>query len=334
MSETILVTGATGLAGANICKLLIERGDHVRALARPGADTDPLVSLGVEIVSGDITNPDDVLRAATGADAAIHSAALLGGASQNLPDFEAVNVQGTKHVLDAAEALGMRRVVAVSTGTFFDTAGGLDREDAPVMKKPSSDPYTITKMAAFQDAMARATAGQDVVTTHPGAIFGPSPVASNALGRTSFNRVLMSALRGRITRYLTFPVSWVFSEDIARGCILALDCGVAGERYMLDGRSEDIVSTAEACNRICALAGVDHRVEDVAPSDDPELLEVFGPTLMAIALELASTRQPRGDLKESKTYRRLGYDPIGLDEGLRRTTEWLVDIGRVDLQKG
>lgn len=334
MSETILITGATGLAGANICKLLIERGDHVRALARPGADTDPLVSLGVEIVSGDITNPDDVLRAATGADAAIHSAALLGGASQNLPDFEAVNVQGTKHVLDAAEALGMRRVVAVSTGTFFDTAGGLDREDAPVMKKPSSDPYTITKMAAFQDAMARATAGQDVVTTHPGAIFGPSPVASNALGRTSFNRVLMSALRGRITRYLTFPVSWVFSEDIARGCILALDCGVAGERYMLDGRSEDIVSTAEACNRICALAGVDHRVEDVAPSDDPELLEVFGPTLMAIALELASTRQPRGDLKESKTYRRLGYDPIGLDEGLRRTTEWLVDIGRVDLQKG
>ena len=334
MSETILVTGATGLAGANICKLLIERGDHVRALARPAADTDPLVSLGVEIVSGDVTNADDVLRAATGADAAIHSAALLGGASQNLPDFEAVNVQGTKHVLDAAGALGMRRVVAVSTGTFFDTAGGLDREDAPVMKKPSSDPYTITKMAAFQDAMARAAAGQDVVTTHPGAIFGPSPVASNALGRTSFNRVLMSALRERITRYLTFPVSWVFSEDIARGCILALDRGVAGERYMLDGRSEDIVSTAEACNRICALSGVDYRVEDVAPSDDPELLEVFGPTLMAIALELASTRQPRGDLKESKTFRRLGYDPIGLDEGLRRTAEWLVDIGRVDLNKG
>ena len=71
MSETILVTGATGLAGANICKLLIERGDHVRALARPGADTDPLVSLGVEIVPGDVTSADDVLLAATGADAAI-----------------------------------------------------------------------------------------------------------------------------------------------------------------------------------------------------------------------------------------------------------------------
>jgi len=329
MSETIFVTGATGLAGANICKLLIQRGDTVRALARPSADVEPLVALGIEICRGDVTDADDVRRAATGADAAIHCAALLGGASQNLPDFEAVNVQGTKHVLDAAEALGMRRVVALSTGTFFDTAGGLEREDAPVMKDPSPDPYTITKMAAFQDAMGRAAAGQDVVTTHPGAIFGPSPVASNALGRTSFNRVLLSALRKRIERYLTFPVSWVFADDIARGCILALDRGVSGERYMLDGRPEDVVSTAEACNRICALAGIDHHVEDVAPSDDPDLLAVFGPTLVAIAFKLASGPAPRRDLAESKTYKRLGYDPISLDEGLRRTAEWLVDTGSV-----
>ena len=330
MSQTVFVTGATGLAGANICKLLIERGDAVRALARPGADTGPLAALGVDVVTGDVTDTADVRRAATGADAAIHCAALLGGASQNLPDFDAVNVQGTKHVLDAAVALGLRRVVAVSTGTFFDTAGGLDREDAPVTKEPSSDPYTITKMAAFQDAMARAAAGQDVVTTHPGAIFGPSPVASNALGRTSFNRVLLSALRGRITRYLTFPVSWVFADDIARGCILALDRGVSGERYMLDGRPEDVVSTAVACNRICALAGLDHRVEDIAPSDDPELAEVFGPTLVAIAFKLAAAPSPRRALAESKTYKRLGYDPIGLDDGLRTTTAWLREIGKID----
>jgi nucleoside-diphosphate-sugar epimerase len=330
MSETVFVTGATGLAGANVCKLLVERGDRVRALARASADTEPLVALGVEITSGDVTDADDVRRAATGADSAIHCAALLGGASQNLPDFEAVNVQGTKYVLDVAESLGMRRVVAVSTGTFFDTAGGLDREDAPVMREPSSDPYTITKMAAFQDAMARAAAGQDVVTTHPGAIFGPSPVASNALGRTSFNRVLLSALRQRVTQYLTFPVSWVFADDIARGCILALDRGVSGERYMLDGRPEDVVSTAEACNRICALAGIDHRVQDVAPSDDPELLAVFGPTLIAIAFKLQSVQTPRRNLTESKTYKRLGYEPISLDEGLQRTAEWLREIGRIE----
>ena len=91
------------------------------------------------------------------------------------------------------------------------------------------------------------------------------------------------------------------------------------------------MSTAEACNRICALAGIDHRVVDVAPSDDPELLAVFGPTLMAIAFKLASVETPRRPLAESKTCKRLGYDPISLDDGLRRTAEWLLEIGGVDV---
>ncbi len=302
----------------------------MRALARASADTAPLAALGVEVVTGDVTEPAEVRRAAEGCDAAIHCAALLGGASQNLADFEAVNTLGTKHVLDAAESVGLGRVVAVSTGTFFDTAGGLDREDAPVSTVTSDDPYTITKRAAFLDVMARADRGMDVVSTHPGAIFGPSPVASNALGMTSFNRVLLSALRRRIERYLTFPVSWVFADDIARGCILALDKGVAGERYMLDGQPEDVVSIAVACNRLCQLAGLDHHVEDVPPSDDPALLEVFGPTLIAIAKKAAASGPPRRALADTKTYKRLGYDPISLDEGLTRTTAWLRELGKID----
>jgi dihydroflavonol-4-reductase len=329
MTQTVLVTGATGLAGANVCKLLTERGDQVRALARPAADTDPLAAMGVGLVTGDITDADDVLRAAKGSDAVIHCAALLGGASQNMADFEAVNVGGSRNVLDAAERLDLGRVVAVSTGTFFDTGTGLDREDAPVSLEPSDDPYTVTKMAAFLDAMARAERGLDVVSTHPGAIFGPSPVASNALGTTSFNRVLMSALRQRIERYLTFPVSWVFAEDIARGCLLALDRGVAGERYMLDGQPEDVVSIATACNRICELAGIEHHVVEVQPSDDPEVLKVFGPTLVAIAAKAAAASPMRRPLAETKTFQRLGYDPIGLDEGLEATTRWLREIGRI-----
>ena len=74
---------------------------------------------------------------------------------------------------------------------------------------------------------------------------------------------------------------------------------------------------------ICELAGIDHRVEDIAPSDDPELARVFGPTLVAIAAKAASDRAARRSLPESKTYKRLGYDPISLDEGLRATMDWL-----------
>jgi nucleoside-diphosphate-sugar epimerase len=121
----------------------------------------------------------------------------------------------------------------------------------------------------------------------------------------------------------------VFAEDIARGCILALDKGVAGERYMLDGRPDDVVSIANASTRMCRLAGLDHEVVDVDPSDDPELAEVFGPTLVAIAKKAAKETPERKRLEDSKTYKRLGYNPIGLDEGLTRTLEWFRAVGKL-----
>jgi len=326
--NTVLVTGATGLTGSNVCKQLVARGDRVRALVRASSAAEPLAAMGVELVVGDITEAASVRKAAEGCDAAIHTAALLGGASQDLADFEAVNFDGTRHVLDAAAALQMRRVVALSTGTFFDTRGDGPLEEAPIAENPSDDPYTVTKLAAFQEARARAAAGQDVVTCHPGAIYGPGPVPKRALARTSFNRVLLAGLQGKLTRYLSFPVTWVFCDDVARGSIAALDRGVSGERYMLDGRPQDVSSIAECCNRVCEIAGLSHRVEDVEVSDDPALLEEFGPTLVAIA------KNERGDparrSTDTPTSRRLGYRPTPINDGLVALVAWLRQLGRID----
>jgi len=324
----ILVTGATGLTGSNVCKQLVERGDRVRALVRDPAAAEELAAMGVERVAGDVTDAQSVRKAAEGCEAAIHTAALLGGASQDLEAFRAVNFDGTRHVLDAAAEVGMRRVVALSTGTFFDTSGGGPLEEAPIAEEPGDDPYTVTKLAAFREAHARAAAGQDVVTCHPGAIYGPGPVTRRALARTSFNRVLQAALQGKLTRYLRFPVTWVFADDVARGSIAALDHGVSGERYMLDGRPEDVLSTAECCNKACAIAGLPHRLEDVEVSDDPALLQEFGPTLVAIA------KKQRGDparrSADTPTSRRLGYRPTSLDAGLEALVAWLRELGRID----
>jgi nucleoside-diphosphate-sugar epimerase len=98
---------------------------------------------------------------------------------------------------------------------------------------------------------------------------------------------------------------------------------------MLDGRPEDVVSTANACTRIGRLVGLDRDVVDVDPSDDPELLKVFGPTLVAIAEKAARQTPERKNLEDSKTYKRLGYSPISLDEGLATTLEWFRAVGKV-----
>jgi dihydroflavonol-4-reductase len=329
MSEVVFVTGGTGLAGANVCEQLIHRGDAVRALVRNPSDAAALTAIGVEVVQGDISDIDDVLRASKGSDAVIHCAALLGGASQDMADFHAVNAVGTTNVLDAASAHGMRRVVALSTATFIDLTNDLPFEEAPVLEDPPDDPYTVTKLAAFREAHARAAAGEDILTCHPGAIYGPGLVAARALHRTSFNRVLLAGLRGRLTAYLAFPVTWVAAHDVAAGSIAALDRGAAGERYLLIGRPEDTISTAAGCNLACEIAGVDHRVEDLDYRSDPEALtEAFGPTLMAIAAAAArDVRPPRSE--DNQTSRRLGYAPMSMNDGLGLLIPWLRQLGRL-----
>jgi dihydroflavonol-4-reductase len=329
MASTIFVTGATGQTGANVCEQLIERGDQVRALVRDPEAATALAEIGVELVKGDISDADDVLRAAKGAEAAIHCAALLGGASQDLDDFKAVNLVGTTNVLDAGKAHGMRRVVALSTATFLDLGSGLDFEEAPVLQNPPKDPYTVTKLAAFLEAHQRAAAGDDVLTCHPGAIYGPGLVVERALHRTSFNRVLLAGMRGKIKRYLAFPVTWVAGADVAKGSIAALDKGVAGERYLLVGRPEDTFSTAGGINCAYEVAGIDHRVEDLDYRTDPETLTAeFGPTLMAIAKAAArSERKPR--TTNNLTTRRLDYSPMSFDDGLRLLISWLRTLGKL-----
>ena len=162
-----------------------------------------------------------------------------------------------------------------------------------------------------------------------GAIYGPGLVAERALHRTSFNRVLLAGMRGRIKALSGVSGDLGGGAGRRHGSIAALDRGVAGERYLLVGRPEDTVSTAAGCNRACEIAGVDHRVEDLDYRSDPDALTAeFGPTLMAIAEAAANNvRMPRSG--DNPTSRRLGYQPMSLDEGLDLLIPWLRELGRL-----
>jgi nucleoside-diphosphate-sugar epimerase len=97
---SVLVTGASGLVGANVCRLLIERGHTARALVRSRSGTEPLAAMGAELADGDVTDADSLRRAASGMDAVVHSAALIGGPGQDRDAVWQVNALGTRSVLD------------------------------------------------------------------------------------------------------------------------------------------------------------------------------------------------------------------------------------------
>jgi len=320
----VLVTGGTGLIGSNVCLRLVEDRVPVRALVRPGSDADELAAIGVELVRGDVTDKASLVAAAEGCDAVIHSAALLGGAGQDLRAQERTNRDGAFNVLDAGEAVGAR-VVALGSTPYLDHRRTLT-EESPVAETWADDPYTVTKGAAYVEAKRRwAERGADIVAVIPGATFGPGLVQSRALGPTSFNRTLRAGINGRIDTYLSYPAPWVLAADVAAACVAAASVGVAGRTYLAFG-AEDAQSTASWLNVGCEVAGVAHRVADlVLDANRPVeqgVVDRFGATQVALARR--SFPEPWFDA--SRTRRELRIRPRALRDAMVETVEWLRSL--------
>jgi nucleoside-diphosphate-sugar epimerase len=321
--DAVMITGGTGLIGSNVCKLLAAQGRRVRALVRPGSETEPLAALGVELVFGDITTREDVARAAEGMTAVINSAALLGGPGQDMAASQATNHVGSVYCYDAAEAAGAR-VVEIATTTFLRHDKPLNEHPELVDKVPD-DAYSVSKAAAFRDGQERAAQGQDLLFVIPGGAFGPSPCPQRAMGSTSFNRLVSAGIRGRVGDYVAYPVPWVRAEDVASVVVASLDQGLAGEAYLAFGQ-EDAMTTAAFLNVACEVAGVEHRVSEVTiDPGDPDAVERYGTTLV----ELAQRRYPVPWFDNSYTCERLGYRPVSLRDAMGETVDWLRSIGRI-----
>jgi dihydroflavonol-4-reductase len=321
---TYLVTGGTGLIGSNICRLLLQAGDQVRAMVRPGSDYQPLAALGVAPYEGDITSSDDVLRSADGCDAIINSAAVLGGAEQQLEEQRATNVDGASHVFDAGARHGVR-VVTLSTTTFFRHDTSLT-EASPMATAWSDDPYTVTKGTAYAEAMRRVDEeGQDIVVVVPGGTFGPGVSVTRSMSPTSFNRAVRGAINGKIAEYVSYPVPWVYAEDVAACSIAAAKEGLPGHKYLAFG-AEDAQSTAAFLNVACAAAGVPQRVVDVVIDPaDREALGKYGATLV----DLAQRVFPVPWFDNTLTRRSLGYAPRPLGDAMAVTVDWLRANGQI-----
>jgi dihydroflavonol-4-reductase len=319
--STVFLTGATGMIGSNIAEQLVEQGDAVRALVREGSDAGPLEAMGVDVVRGDITDADAVRRAADGCEYVIHSAAVLGGQTQVAGEHEAVNVVGTANVLDAAAVVGATRVVQLSTTTFFDAKTAPLTEHSPLDPNPSDDPYTVTKRAAYLDAMRRVDEGQDICIIISGGAYGTSPLPERSMVAPSYNARISLALAGEITEYVGFPIPWVFAGDVAKASVVATRKGVAGERYLAFGQPGDVGGVPWFCNLALEVAGSDKRVTEVAVAelDDPDVAARFGPSLVA----LARKQFPSPFFVNDQTVERLAYEPVSLREGFERTIPWM-----------
>jgi dihydroflavonol-4-reductase len=229
----VLVTGATGFTGGHLAVTLAARGDEVRALVRPKSrarfEASTLPRKGVIAVEGDLLDAGAVQRAANGVDVVYHIAATYREAGQRDSAYRAINVDGTRHMLDAAKAGGARRLVHCSTGGVHGhIANPPANEDAPFNP---GDVYQETKLEAEQAAREFGNrTGFDVVVARPIGIYGP--------GDTRFLRMFRGLARRRFPMIGSGQVFYhlTFIDDLVEGFRL---CGTVpaakGRTYLLAG---------------------------------------------------------------------------------------------------
>ncbi len=263
MKPPVLFSGATGFLGAELARRLAGRGHALHALGRAGSDRSAVSGLDITWHAGDLRDAASVERAvASVCDLAerpwiVHAGALISYQTRDGELAREINVEGTRRMLDACLRHPVGRVLHVSSvvgvGPAFDGAT-LD-EDSEYRGDLLRCDYMTTKRRAEELALEAADR-LDLVVVCPGAIFGASARPSNT------QRVLKMVARGRtgpIPILLAPPGSQsvVGLEDCAEGCVLALEKGARGRRYLLVesvwSHREMIALMAKKCGRRAPL---------------------------------------------------------------------------------
>lgn len=324
-----LITGATGLLGSHIAESLVARGERVRALVRPTSDTAFLTQLGVELVTGDLHDPDAIRRAVAGVGVVYHSAAHVGDWGK-WPLFQREVIDATRNVLDACGPAGVGRLVYVSSVAAYGHPGRTGApitEDDPLGQKlyRFRDYYSRAKIAA--EELVRA-AGPLAAVVRPSWIVGPRDRTSLAPLFAAIRRGMVSIV-GRGDNF----VNIVAAADVADGAIRAGTApAAAGGVFNLCSEGE--ITQREFFATLTAAIGrkpIRRRVPHWMAYSAGVLGEVVG-TAIGIKRSPYVTRHSVSLISRptrfsiARAREQLGWEPrVGAREGLRRALAWWAE---------
>jgi nucleoside-diphosphate-sugar epimerase len=225
----VLVTGGTGFTGSHLCRRLVQEGHAVRVLVRQQSDRTVLNDLPIEWMLGDLCDRDSLARATQGVATVYHIAALFRPENVTRQQMWAVNVEGTRNLLEAAEKAQVSRFVHCSTvGVHGDIQNPPANEETPY---GPGDYYQESKTEGEKVALQYAREGRlPIVIFRPGGIYGP--------GDRRFLKLFKGIKTGRFVMFGSGEVLYqlIYIDDLIAGI---LRCGTeptaVGNTYILTG---------------------------------------------------------------------------------------------------
>ncbi len=307
------ITGATGFIGGRLVRQLRQAGHEVVAVVRNPAKAQNLAQLGVTLYQGDVTEKESMRKPITGVDGVFHVAGWYKVGTKDKSQEYAVNVEGTRNVLELMKELKIRKGVYTSTLTVNSDTRGVEVDESYRFTGKHLSTYDKTKAEAHDIAVKMIKEGLPLVIVQPGLVYGPGDTSSI---RSLFIQYLKKELPA-IPEKTTF--SWAHVDDIAHAHWLAMEKGKVGENYYICGPSHTMVNGLEVAQGITGVpapkpapAGMFRTMSAVT-----SVLEKFVPIPENFSGE--SLRVIAGVTyigNNGKAKRELGYNPRPLKDGL------------------
>jgi len=317
----VLVTGADGFIGSHLTEALLKDGYQVRALAQYNSfnywgwleDIKP--SSNLEIVCGDVRDPNYCREISKGIDGIFHLAALIAiPYSYIAPEsFIETNVKGTLNICQAAKDNGVKRILVTSTSEVYGTAKYVPIDEKHPLQPQS--PYSASKIGADAIAMSFYNTFQLPLTiVRPFNTYGPRQSA-RAVIPTIITQIASGNKEIKIGD--TTPTrDFNYVKDICNGFILLAECDKAiGETVNIGSNTE--ISIKELFGLIKDIMQSDAKLVTDEQRLRPEYSEVF-----------------RLKCDNAKIKELTGYKPqYPLREGLEKTVEWFTNIQNLSKYK-
>jgi nucleoside-diphosphate-sugar epimerase len=324
----ILVTGGTGFVGSHLVRRLLSKGHQVVSLDKnPGLSDDDLRARGAQLVGGSVTEPEDIRRAMEGCELVYHLASPFGDILQPDRAYWDIEVNGTRNILQAAQGMGVHRVIHCSTqgvhGIINDPPGD---EDSPIAPR---DYYCYSKAEGERVCQEYIDRGMDVVIVRPTSVYGPG----DTRGWLKLYRMVSSGwfLMVGDGKTLNHPV---YVDNLVDMFELAAANPTARGRAYLAG-DEDSVTLTDLVRCVGDALGAPvrilrfpwYRAAWVGASAIEVVLKRIGVKPPVFRRRLSWFKTNRS-FRIDRARKELGYQPrIQLKEGLSRTAAWYRKAG-------
>ena len=326
----ILITGATGFLGSHLVRALNAQGEAPRVLYRSLSKLEALEGLQFEAVRGDLDDVESLERACAGCEIVFHVAAKADyWKDDDKTALWRINVDGTRNVLSAARAAGIRRLIFTSSASTIGIlpAGQLADESAPFNLPPQRFYYAWTKVKA-EEAVAEFVAdGLDAVILNPAVIIGPGDL--NAI---SGSFIIETARYGWAVPISSGGLSVIDARDVAQAHIHAIERGRGGERYILTNANLSYRDWFTLIARACGVRAPIFSTPNALLEPIARLIEAARRLGINTPMDANQTRLGSRFVyfDGGKARRELFTPEIDIETSLRDTWRWYSERGYIE----